>query len=102
MKISDPVIDLRTDWHPKKGRFLEGNAGIGPADEANSGRDKGPNRGPESAGGRTKNWTCPPRSAYAYCVWAFPFLPNQTKKSAAPPMPRPLKIYYTSCVAASL
>ena len=27
MKISDPVIDLRTDWHPKIARFLEGNAG---------------------------------------------------------------------------
>ena len=86
MKISDPVIDLRTDWHPKKGRFLEGNAGIGPADEANSGRDKGPNRGPESAGGRTKNWTCPPRSAYAYCVYVgIPVFakPNEKVRGAA-------------------
>ena len=73
MKISDPVIDLRTDWHPRIARFLEGNAGrAGRVAQDNPGHSaRGPKRATER---KTK---ARPASSPASFVWAFPFLPNE-------------------------
>ena len=99
MKISDAVIDLRTDWHPRIARFLEGNAGrAGRVAQDNPGHSaRGPKRATErKTKARSACQSCLPHSCghSRFC---------QTKKSAAaarrqPPMPRFRPLSYTSCV----
>ena len=86
MKISDAVIDLRTDWHPRIARFLEGNAGrAGRVAQDNPGHSaRGPKRATER---KTKARPASPASLIRVGIPVFAKRKSPRRRGANRPCP---------------